>query len=539
MTADLRGETVTLPFLNEFSYRIYKQKYSKDGKEEWHDTCKRVARAVGYTDILPYMVSRKFIPGGRYLYSAGRPFHQVNNCFLFRAEDSREGWAKLMSSVTGALMTGGGIGVDYSDIRCEGSTISRTGGQSTGPLALMHMVNEAGRHIMQGGQRRSAIWAGLSWDHPDINKFLTLKDWTLDIRKLKEKNFNFPCPMELTNISVIYDKRFFDLTELNSLSDIDQETWIKNCEQAFRTAEPGMAFNYLNPNESLRNACTEVVSEDDSDKCNLGTVWMNHINDLQEFKTVLREAVRFLMHGAIYSDLPNSQIRKVGARNNRIGVGLGGIHEWLMARGYKYEMNDELKEWLQAYRGITDEEAYNYSKVLGVSEPKGKRAIAPTGTIGILAESTTGIEPLFCKAYLRRYFRDGQWYEEAVIDGTVKRLVDQGIKLEQIEDSYDIGFEQRVSFQADVQDYVDMAISSTCNMPAWGSPENNASNVKEKADILLKYAKRLRGFTCYPDGARGGQPLTRISVEEALKREGVVEASLDVCDISKGGSCGT
>ena len=104
------------------------------------------------------MVERKFIPGGRYLYSSGRAFHQVNNCFLFRAYDSREKWAELMHDVTASLMTGGGIGVDYSLLREEGAVIKKTGGTSTGPLALMHMVNEAGRNIMQGGQRRSAIW---------------------------------------------------------------------------------------------------------------------------------------------------------------------------------------------------------------------------------------------------------------------------------------------------------------------------------------------------------------------------------------------
>lgn len=103
-----------------------------------------------------------------------------------------------------------------------------------------------------------------------------------------------------------------------------------------------------------------------------------------------------------------------------------------------------------------------------------------------------------------------------MVDGAVKRLLERGVPVERIKDSFDISFEQRVSFQADVQDYVDMAISSTCNMPAWGSEANNESNVDEKAEVLLKYAKRLRGFTCYPDGARSGQPLTRMDLQEAL-----------------------
>src|SRR5690606_29888563 len=101
-------------------------------------------------------------------------------------------------------------------------------------------------------------------------------------------------------------------------------------------------------------------------------------------------------------------------------------------------------------------------------------------------------------------------------------LLDKGVALESIQDAYDIPFEERVAFQADVQDYVDMAISSTCNMPQWGSEGNLESEVESKAETLLNYAYRLRGFTVYPDGSRGGQPLTRVDLKEAMENEGVV-----------------
>jgi ribonucleoside-diphosphate reductase alpha chain len=173
---------------------------------------------------------------------------------------------------------------------------------------------------------------------------------------------------------------------------------------------------------------------------------------------------------------------------------------------------------------------------LGVSVPKGVRAIAPTGTIGIIAETTTGIEPLFCKAYKRRYFRDGKWMYQYVVDGSVKRLLEKGVKLGDIQDSFDISFKDRVKFQADVQQYVDMAISSTCNMSAWGSEDNNEGTLHSNAMILLKYAKRLRGFTVYPDGCRDGQPLTRAPLDESLACEGsVFEERESEC---VGGVCG-
>lgn len=519
-------------FSNKMSHDVYLQKYSKDGVETWADTARRVTEAVcsqlldnkTKEGIYNLILERKFIPGGRYLYAAGREFHQVNNCFLFRAEDSREGWADLQYKATSALMTGGGIGGEYSRLREEGALIRRTGGRATGPIALMNMINEGGRYIMQGGQRRSAIWAGLKWSHPDIFKFMDLKNYSEALKAAKLADLTFPLPMELTNISVVYDTEFFIAIENpeHPKHNLAKQVWLKNCLQAFSTGEPGMSFNFRKDNENLRNACTEVVTEDDSDKCNLGTLWMNRIKDKRDFANGIKLSTLFLLCGGIYSDVPTDRIREVGLKNNRIGLGLGGIHEWLMAKGYDYEVTPELHKMLSVYEQESDSAAFIGAKQLGVSVPKGVRAIAPTGTIGIIAETTTGIEPLFCKSYKRRYFKDGKWLYQYVIDGSVKRLLEQGVKIENIKDSADLSFKQRVKFQADVQNYVDMSISSTCNATQWGTETNCEANYEKNADILLKYAKRLRGFTVYPDGARGGQPLTRVSLEEAMKDEGKV-----------------
>jgi ribonucleoside-diphosphate reductase alpha chain len=534
-------------FSNKIAHDIYLQKYSMNQTERWADTCDRVVSAVcgqlldskTKQKILKYMIERKFIPGGRYLYSAGRSFHQVNNCFLFRAEDSREGWANLMYSATSGLLTGGGIGADYSNIRYEGAPIKGTGGVCTGPISLMEMVDEAGDRIMQGGQRRSAIWAGLSWSHRDIFKFMIRKNHSEELKAMKRFNPKFHLPLESTNISVIYDTEFFIAIDNKDHPKHEEakKVWMDNCRQAFSTAEPGMSFNFRRDFESLRNACTEVVTEDNSDKCNLGTVWMNRCIDRKEFTDVIKYAVLFLLCGGIYSDLPTEEIKEVGKKNNRIGLGLGGVHEWLMTRGYGYVCTPELHGWLATYERESDEAAYVGAKKLGVAVPKGVRAIAPNGTIGILAETTTAIEPLFCKAYKRRYLKDGKWLMQYVVDGAVKRLLDAGVKMEDIKDSFDISFKERVKFQADVQQYVDMAISSTCNLPQWGSEKNNEETLGEYSATLLKYAKRLRGFTVYPDGARDGQPLTRVDLKEALAKEGVVfedqvvQCSNGVCGI--------
>ena len=394
---DTKKKLMNDVFASKFSADIYKQKYSLDQTETWADTCKRVVENVcgqlltpqDKQTIFKIMLDRKFIPGGRYLYSAGRPFHQVNNCFLFRAEDSREGWADTMQKSTAALMTGGGIGIDYSSLRPEGTLIKRTGGTSTGPIALIDMVNEAGRGIMQGGSRRSAIWAGLNWSHGDIEKFLKLKDWPKDLKDLKEKDLNFRLPMELTNISVIYDTEFWIAieNEQHPKHELAKKVWLANCRQAFTTAEPGMSFNFRKDNESLRNACTEVTSEDDSDKCNLGTLWINRFANKKDFAEAVKYSTLFLLCGGVYSDVPGQKIKEVGLKNNRIGLGIGGIHEWLMQRGEDYACVPELHKWLSIYEQESNSASFIGAKQLGVAVPKGVRAIAPTGSIAILSRN--------------------------------------------------------------------------------------------------------------------------------------------------------
>ena len=143
-------------------------------------------------------------------------------------------------------------------------------------------------------------------------------------------------------------------------------------------------------------------------------------------------------------------------------------------------------------------------------------------------------------AYKRRYLKDGtRWHYEYGVDATAEMLIQDGINPENIDTAYKLAnnYEQRIKFQADVQDYVDMSISSTINLPSWGSKGNSESDVSRFASTLSQYAPRLRGFTCYPDGSRGGQPITEVPYHEAIKHKGVVyEENIDVA--CKSGVCG-
>ena len=860
-----------------FAKTIMDQKYAhpyadgSDEKENWAQIAYRVAYSVtekldledSIKDrIFKAIRSRKFVPGGRYLYASGRPYHQVQNCVLFRAEDSREGWSDLMHKACMSLMTGAGIGVVYSDVRPRGSVINKTGGFATGPTALMQMLNEAGRHIMQGGSRRSAIWAGLHWNHPDAQEFITIKNWSPEIKAAKERDYNFPAPMDGTNISVILDDAFFEAYINPDHEDhaLANNIYWLTVKQMLETAEPGFSIDVgANAGENLRNApvsadthvltaegykqvgeivgtptklwtgkrfaeatfrktkenvptvrvemtggrsvvadpsheffveryhgagnrrklieitkvpasqleagdilhvslpqavsqpfnkneyilgytygdgsfckryekraeitfctdeskrcaeymlgseliksvtpkdnrgftrmylvsdlfanrtkskfpicdrspsliagmfdadgsydrsqnrvrlssvhrsfledvrryleelgiqsgvstagistygqhqgynltvnansvnlfkaiiptkrlqiedheayrpasikvisvepdleqdvfccdvgvpehsfmadgviisnCTEITSFDDSDICNLGSINMGRVETLEEMKELVEIGTIFLLAGTMYSDVPTEKISNIRNKNRRLGLGLMGLHEWLLKRGLRYDKNEELEKYMEVYATST-EIAATWADRWKISRPIKTRAIAPTGTIGIVSETTTGIEPIFCVAYKRRYLKGDVVNYQYVIDPTAERLIAEGLDPDTIEDAYSLSedVERRIAFQAWLQQYVDHSISSTVNLPQWGSEQNNTDKVRSFGDMLMKYIPNLRGITCYPDGSRGGQPLTAVKYSTAMKHlSQVFYESPDVCDITKGGSCG-
>ncbi len=869
--------------MSGFAQAIMDRTYAHDvddRKETWeeiaHRVTKNVMRAVGLNmrqklpqEICRLITARKFMPGGRYLYAAGNQFHMTNNCLMLSVHDSREGWSELLSKCSMALMTGAGIGVDYSAIRHEGSLIRKTGGTATGPLSLMQIVNECGRGVMQGGNRRclpasapvtmadgskkrvdkirvgdlvltqfgprevtnvfqqgrqelvkivtsrgsvtsskahrwlgaskdrcpkwltagsvepgwklyfhshptpggskidtdwaytlgyylgngcayssgrthevtfqlpeahitasqvktilsameskfsvsgtvrqghgkckeirfrskqlvgvfqkwrkpnssftlpaeildadcdgrsaflagwfdadgslhggttvrlankytsvllevksllctlglvstvyppgrtcvemrlsayqanvfngtigrfshkyslesrptsrvptrilsvedagvaetydvevegvhefvaydhishnSALLASINWSHPDVHKFIRIKNWPDEVKALKAADFSFPAMLDMTNLSVGLDDEFFaayhdDERPKHALA---HSVYWAVIEQMLTTGDPGLTVNVgKNKRETLRNACSELCSADTDDICNLGSINLSAVKDLDEFKHIVDCATAFLLAGTVYSDVPYSDVDRVRSKNRRLGLGLMGVHEWLLSRGKTYAPDEELGTWLAAY-AKSGRVANKWADEWQLSHPKGTRAIAPNGTTGIVAETTGGGDPLFCVAYRRRYLKGDQYYYQYVVDPCAKRLIDSGIEPGKIEDAYTLArdVEKRVAFQAWLQGYVDHCISSTVNLPAWGTELNNRDTLRPFGSMLMRYLPQLRGITCYPDGGRMGQPLTPVPYEEAVAHEGaeLVEEAANVCEITKGGSCG-
>ena len=529
-------------FRTELGETVFRQKYASNAYESWEDRANTVVNYVcGDMDgqknnlmsksdrdqLANYISDFKFMPGGRYLWYAGRDARFFNNCYLLRLEeDSREAWSGLTERAMSCLMTGGGIGADVSLCRPSGRQLRRTGGVASGPIPLLHTLNEVGRNVMQGGSRRSALYGSLNWQHEDAWDFLHIKNWhdmtvpgtNMSVADIKKADFNYHAPLDMMNISLNYDDAW--------LNGNGSEVFTENCRQALMTGEPGFSFNFgAKQNETLRNACTEITSEDDSDVCNLGSINLAAIDTIDEFKDVVNLASKFLVCGLIRAHLPYSKVEKVRQQNSRIGLGLMGMHEWLLQRNYKYEMADELRSWLKVYQNESERSANEHCDRLFLNRPKGYRAIAPTGTISILAGTTSGVEPIYAVAYKRRYLADGtKWKHQFMVDGTAEALISRGIKPEDIESAVDLAAdpERRIKFQFELQKYVDHAISSTLNLPAWGTELNNESKVKEFEAIVRKYAHGLRGLTVYPDGSRGGQPITSVAYEEANSKRGVI-----------------
>jgi len=527
-------------FRTDLGQNIFKEKYASNPYETWEDRAHTVVTYVcGDMDgqknnlmakddrdqLARYISEFKFMPGGRYLWYAGRDARFFNNCYLLRLEeDSREEWAGVTERAMSCLMTGGGIGVDVSLCRPSGRQLRRTGGVASGPIPLLFTLNEVGRNVMQGGSRRSALYGSLNWQHEDAFDLLHVKNWhdmylgtrqEYTVGDMKRMNFNYHAPLDMMNISLNYD----DAWLYGGASDI----FMENCKQALMTGEPGFSFNFgSQSNETLRNACTEICSENDSDVCNLGSVNMANVESLEEFKDVVHLASKFLVCGLIRAHLPYKKVEMVRQQNSRLGLGLIGMHEWLLKKGYRYEFNDELKQWMKVYENESTKAANEHCDRLFLNRPKGYRAIAPTGSISILCGSTSGVEPVYSVAYRRRYLTDGtKWKYQFVVDGTAESLIKDGVKPDDIESSVDLAAdpERRVKFQFELQKYVDHAISSTINLPAWDKSQNR---VDEFAKIVRKYAHGLRGLTLYPDGSRGGQPITSVPYEEAHSKRGVV-----------------
>lgn len=570
-----------------FALQIFHSRHAAYDGEPWEDACKRVAwhvanaeqgqdRVKHFEEFRSALLENRLMPGGRIWYGSGKARGQLLNCFVIPTGDSREAWGKTLSDTVVIAGTGGGIGANYSPIRPRGATIGGTGGKATGAVSLMVGVDAVGEIIGMGGGRRIALMQCLSLSHPDIVEFLDKK---LDLKELNN-----------ANVSVVFDfdpEWFFGLVK--SEGDLPltfqgkqvgsipaKELWDRIVKNALRGGEPGILnlhlanrlsnIGYIEPLTST-NPCGEIFMSP-YDCCCLGHVVLPRFVKDGEFnwagfRDTIRTGVRFLDDVLSVNSYPLPEIEAKCSQLRRIGLGVLGLHHMLIELGLKYnstkglEFVDKLFKFLknESYEASIDlatekgsfpgfeTEKYLKSAFVKTLKPSIRErikqhgirncalnTIAPTGTISMICEVSSGIEPIFAMAYERRYRKGEDIAMEVVADPLFKRFVAEGRSTKHFQNSYDLSIRDHLEMQRTCQKHVDNAVSKTINLPPGTSEE-------ELSDLYMEFLPELKGVTVYPVGSREDQPLTPLPQERAeeLVFEAILQAGGN--DGCKTGNC--
>jgi ribonucleotide reductase alpha subunit len=487
------------------------------------------------------------MPGGRYFANIRAPIEkrQISNCFAIEIEDDRRDWAKKLGDIALLTLYGGGVGFDVSPLRPYAAEISTTPGQiAGGPCSFIRAADSMVEALKSC--RRGALLAQLNWKHPDIEQFIDLKKGDGKLQR--------------TNISVQFDEEWHDIIDGYLAGKNDGGKALQIFKMVLFSAvvfgEPGMLFNgrQYKPFGKYANPCAELRTNHSYDSCNIGGLHLNHIfPDYlavkgMSYKTIedilyphVNNCVKMLLLGGKASMLAVPECEAVRSKANRILLGASDLFPFYHAAGAV-----AYTTMLHALEHLTQYMAKKYSNELGLPEPEACLGIAPNGTMQLIAENCGGIGEPYAEAMVRKIMQqDGSMRPkyEVKIDPGFQRLRNMGVHCPT---SQSITLAEAIEFQALTQDFFDMGISKTCNLPARGEPGNDMS-IDDMTAIILPQHRRLAGLTFYPNAAIEGQPLTAITLEQAeefLKGSDSVlledtESLLAISNIvCKGGACG-
>ncbi len=512
---------------------------------------RRVADAIdtpGSKDFLRIMEELLFIPNSPTLMNAGTPGGQLSACFVLPVEDSLQGIFSTLATMAQIHQSGGGTGFSFSRIRPAGDPVASTLGVASGPLPFIRVFDEATNAIKQGGKRRGANMAVLSSSHPDILAFINAKNrGGLD-------NFN---------ISVGFDAHFFACLERGLPYDLvnprdgsvrrsvdARELWHALCSAAWRTGDPGVLFlDIINGKNTVPGLGTMDATNPCGEQplfpfesCNLGSINLSRCiahGDLDEERvlTVTRQGVKFLDAVIDINRFPVPEIREKTLLTRKIGLGVMGLADAFILMEIPYESEEALR-FADRTMALISREAQETSRELG--EEKGSfpaidrsiytgpmrnatvTTIAPTGSLHLIADTSSGIEPLFSLAGTRRM---GEWslplihpllkkYLASLSSGEdilaqVKRTgtlasspVPEAVK-ELYKTAPEIPAEHHVRMQAVFQKHVDNAVSKTVNLP------EDAGADEIGRIFLLARSLGCKGVTVYRYNSRKDQVLLR------------------------------
>lgn len=508
-----------------FGADIFRQRYAIDENETWPEACRRVAESVGRDEptsvreqFYNILVEGLFTPGGRVWYGAGRSSQGLLNCFVVPTEDSMAGWAKTVSDLMQISATGGGVGMNFSPLRGRGAPISR-GGESTGAVSLMDMCDRVGDVLRSGGGRRVAMMHCLNIDHPDLYEFINAKK---DLQRLNN-----------ANVSVIIPPGF-DYAELDNSALFNEVVTnaLKNGEPGIlnqRLAEEMNPMSHQYPLIST-NPCGEIWLPAYGVCCLGALVLPRFITGMKTINHALlarvtKVATRFLDCVLDQNDYPLQETEDMARGERRLGLGVMGLHSMFMDMDIKYGSESSYRVADSVFDDIKVA-AYEASQLLaldkgefdfwdndstprlnGIPNPATPRrnvallTVAPTGTTSLVMGVTSGIEPMFAPAYVRRHWVGDDLQETLIVTDD---YLDHG---ELAQGAYDITPEQHFRMQATVQAHVDNAVSKTINLPA-------SATVEDIKDVWFKYLPSLKGTTLYRAGSRENEPMSPVRIED-------------------------
>ncbi len=518
-----------------------------------------------YKKYFDIMNNLDFVPNSPTLMHAGTKLNILSACFVLPIEDSLDGIFKTMHNAAKIHQAGSGTGFSFSRIRPKGSFVSSINGYASGPISFIKLYNMETKIVNMGGKQRGANMAVLRVDHPDILEFITCKQTEGDIAHF--------------NISVALTDKFMQALEVNGSYDlIDPKTkqivskmsaksvFDLIVNMAWTNGEPGIIFideinryNFV-PNmgelEST-NPCGEQPLLP-YESCNLGSINLaNMVKDGKIEWDKLRETVaiatRFLDNVIDVNRYPIPEIEKVTKTSRKIGLGIMGWADMLLQLKIPYNSDDAVYLAEKVMKFINDvgvETSVSLGKEKG-SFPAFKDSkweqdgyesmrnatvttIAPTGTISMIADASSGIEPLFSIAYTKialdekefvyvnKYFeseakRRGFYSEELMYkiarEGGIQHLdeVPEDVK-KLFVTTHDIGTEWHVKMQSAFQKHTHNAVSKTINMP-------HDSTIEDVRNAYLSaYRLGCKGLTVYREGSREIEVLKR-GVKEKPKEE--------------------
>ena len=571
--------------LSENAKNVLKRRYlKKDNKGRVIETpermFKRVARHIAKAEknygsdadvekmeniFYNMMTELKFLPNSPTLMNAGRRLGQLAACFVLPVEDSIDGIFDSLKNAAIIHKSGGGTGFSFSRLRPKDSRVGTTGGIASGPVSFMKIFNTATEQVKQGGTRRGANMAILRVDHPDIMDFIYSKKNNNELN-----NFNISVGVTDVFMKAVAKESTYDLIdprEKKKVGEMDAaEVYQALVKQAWKNGDPGVIFldrlNRDNPTPALgeiesTNPCGEQPLLP-MEACNLGSInlakFVTYIHgepavDYEALKDIVFWSVRFLDNTIDMSKYPLAEIDEMVRGNRKIGLGVMGFADLLYQLKIPYN-SERAFELAEEVMGFIQRESHEASKCLaekrGVFENFDKSifnnqkrctyrnasttTIAPTGTLSIIANCSSGVEPLFALSFVRTvmdndkllevnpYFenvaREKGFYSTELMDtialeGGIQHIeeIPEDIR-EVFVTAHDISPECHIRMQAAFQKHTDNAVSKTVNLP-------RDATVDDVLKIYnLAYELDCKGVTIYRDGSKENQVLSVAGANE-------------------------